>query len=82
LGTTNLIKHDIDLKDEAPIYTKQYPLPFAHRQEVKELVKKLLDAGIIERSVSSWNSPVLLVKKKSEDNSVKFHNTGFRRGEG
>ena len=35
-GETNLIEHKINLTSENPIRTKQYPLPFAMTQTIKE----------------------------------------------
>ena len=35
-GETNLIEHRINLTSEQPVRTKQYPLPFAMTETVKE----------------------------------------------
>lgn len=44
---------------------KQYRIPEAHKAEVQKQIKKLLEDGIIEPSISPYNSPLLLVPKKS-----------------
>ena len=67
---TNLIEHRINLTSEQPVRTKQYPLPFAMTETVKEETKKMLDMGIVEPSTSPYLSPVVLVKKS--DQTVRF----------
>ena len=69
-GETNLIEHKINLTSDQPIRTKQYPLPFAMSQTVKEETKKMLEMGIVEPSSSPYLSPVVLVKKS--DQTVRF----------
>ena len=39
-GKTNLITHDVKLKEEKPIFKKPYCLPFALRSQVKKRNKK------------------------------------------
>ena len=41
-------------------------IPFGY-QEVKSNLKTMLNKGIIEKSSSEWASPLVLVKKPSED---------------
>lgn len=73
LSTTNLYEQSIQLKPGAdPVYTKQYRLPFSQREEIETQVKKMLSENIIEPAKSEWSSPVLLVPKKSSDNSKKW----------
>ena len=69
-GETNLIEHKINLTSDQPLRTKQYPLPFAMSQTVKEETKKMLEMGIVEPSSSPYLSPVVLVKKS--DQTVRF----------
>lgn len=49
-----------------PIHTRQYKLPHAHREIIDNKIVEMLENGIIEKSTSAWNSPILLVPKKSE----------------
>ncbi|GBM45502.1 Retrovirus-related Pol polyprotein from transposon 297 [Araneus ventricosus] len=65
----NMTQHRINTGDHPPI--KQYPrrLPFA-RKESDNLVKEMVDNGIIEESSGPWASPIVLVKKK--DGSTRF----------
>jgi hypothetical protein len=72
LKKTQIIEHSIDLDTDKTIFTKQYPIPQAYKEEINKQVKDMLEADIIEESLSPYNSPIILVKKKSEDNNPKF----------
>lgn len=50
--------------DAVPKYVKQYPLPPTNRRVIAEKVREMVQQGIAEPSVSSWNAPVLVVPKK------------------
>lgn len=64
LTFTNQIQHKIKLTNESPIYTKSYRYPQIHKNEVRSQIKKMLDQGIIQDSVSPWSSPIWIVPKK------------------
>ncbi len=64
-STTNVAEHKIDVGDARPIKRKQYRIPQNLKKEVKNQVDSMLDKGIIRPSMSPWNAPVLLVKKKN-----------------
>ncbi|KAL6735246.1 hypothetical protein Aduo_005705 [Ancylostoma duodenale] len=64
LTQTTLVVHDIDTGDHKPIKQKTRPIPIGARKEFKEIIKGLLERGIVEPSASEWASPVVLVKKK------------------
>ena len=55
-----------------PIKKPQYPIPFAVREEVDRQVKVMLEKGVIRPSSSPWQSPVILVPKKSESGNPKY----------
>ena len=61
--------------DALPIASKPYPSALKHHQFVKEELQKLLQAGLIERSISPYTSPVLVVNKKSPDPSAELSDT-------
>ena len=48
-----------------PIASKPYILPLKHYEWVQREIETLERAGIIERSISPWTSPVVIVPKKS-----------------
>lgn len=64
LPFTTKIEATIRTKTEEPIFTKQYPYPYAHKDFVNEEIQKLLKNGIIEKSFSPYNSPIWVVPKK------------------
>jgi hypothetical protein len=59
-----LFEQSIPLTDDIPVCVKQYPLPRAAREALKDRVTEFLDAGIIQPSNSAYNSPVWMVQKK------------------
>ncbi|XP_053400680.1 uncharacterized protein LOC128557380 [Mercenaria mercenaria] len=69
-GTTNLVEHKVELTTTEPVRVKQYPIPYAKRNEVNQEVQHMLKAGIIEPATSAYSSPIVMVKKK--DNTNRF----------
>lgn len=66
LSCTNSVKHEIStLTDHAPINIRPYRLPESQKQEISKQVGAMLDGNIIQPSKSAWNSPLLVVPKKS-----------------
>jgi hypothetical protein len=64
LGFTDLEQHTIDLKDKDPVFSPQFRLSAEHLKLIQENVAGWLQAGIIERSRSPYNSPIFCVPKK------------------
>jgi hypothetical protein len=64
LGFTDLEQHTIDLKYKDPVFSPQFRLPAEHLKLIQENVAGWLQAGIIERSRSPYNSPIFCVPKK------------------
>ena len=60
-----LVEMDIDSGNYPPIASKPYSLPLKHYNWVQREIETLERAGIIERSISPWASPVVIVAKKS-----------------
>ena len=65
ITTNNFYKQKLRVKDDNPIYIKNYRTPYSQKDEIKKQIEKLQTDGIIEPSVSEYNSPILLVPKKS-----------------
>ena len=63
IGTTPLTQMSIDMGDSDPISQKPYPVAMKHYQWVKEEINKLLEAGVIRNSHSSWSAPIIVVLK-------------------
>ena len=56
---------DIDVGDNKPIAQRSRRIPPHLLEKVFELIKRLLEAGLIEFSDSDWASPIVIVMKKN-----------------
>lgn len=75
LSTCNQGAHCIPLRDEnVAKYQPQFPLSYAHREEINRQVNMWYKLGLIRRCESEWNSPLFVVKKKAlpGSNSIKY----------
>uniref|UniRef100_A0A1Y1K180 RNA-directed DNA polymerase n=2 Tax=Photinus pyralis TaxID=7054 RepID=A0A1Y1K180_PHOPY len=70
LGRTNKVMHKIDTGTADPIKQRYYPLSPAMQSHANDALDRMLEAGIVRKSSSPWNSPMVLVKKK--DNSYRL----------
>ena len=66
---TNLIEHDVDVGDSAPIKQHPYRVSPMKKDLLDKEVQYMLKNDIIEESQSNWSSPCILVPK---------HDGGFR----
>ena len=66
---TNLIEHDVDVGDSAPIKQHPYRVSPMKKELLDKEVQYMLKNDIIEESQSNWSSPCILVPK---------HDGGFR----
>jgi Retroviral aspartyl protease./Reverse transcriptase (RNA-dependent DNA polymerase). len=65
LGMAKNFFHRIVLKDDAPVYRKQYQIPDAHNIFIEETLTEWLKLGVVRRSQSMYNSPIFCVPKKT-----------------
>ena len=65
LGMAKNFFHCIVLKDNGPVYRKQYQIPEAHNKFIEETLTEWLKLGIVRRSQSMYNSPIFCVPKKT-----------------
>ena len=65
IGKTQLIEMEIDTGGSVPLAQSPYMLPLKHYDWVRKEIGTLEKAGVIERSLSTWASPVIVVPKKS-----------------
>lgn len=70
-STNNFYEQKLIMTDFEPVFTRQYKNPHAHKAEINRQVKILLDNELIELSTSPYNSPVIIVPKKSTDGKPK-----------
>ena len=66
---TNLIEHDVDVGDSAPIKQHPYRVSPMKKELLDKEVQYMMENDIIEESQSNWSSPCILVPK---------HDGGFR----
>ena len=69
IGCTQLIEMEIDTGDSLPMAQSPYTLPLKHYDWVCQEIETLEKSGVIERSLSRWASPVIVVPKKSAQTS-------------
>ena len=65
LRRTETLLHDIELRDQEPVYVKQFKIPDAHRQEVEQNVAEWLKLGVVQPCRSKFNSPLFCIMKKN-----------------
>ncbi|MCG8033357.1 MAG: DDE-type integrase/transposase/recombinase, partial [Candidatus Thiodiazotropha taylori] len=70
LGFSDRVEHHIDTMGAEPIKEPMRRLPLAKQKIEREEVHKMLQAGVIEPSVSPWSSNIVLITKK--DGSTRF----------
>lgn len=68
----NFYEQKLNLRDNEPVYVKNYRLPQTQKEEINSQVQALLDKDLIELSKSNYNSPLILVPKKSIDGERKW----------
>ena len=65
IGRTTLIEMEIDMGDSLSVAQNPYTLPLKHHEWLQKEIETLEKARVIERSLSPWASPVIVVPKKS-----------------
>ena len=65
ISHTELITMDIDTGLSKPVSQRTYNLPLKPHNWVKKEIEQLECAGVIEKSLSPWASPIVIVPKKS-----------------
>lgn len=64
LGRALCVQHEIDTGDARPIRQRPRPVPLPMKDQVKALLKRMKEQGIVKPSNSPWASPCVLVRKK------------------
>ena len=69
IGHTPLVTMDIDTGDSPPVCQKPYSLPLKHVEWVQKELEILERAGVIQRSMSPWASPIVIfLKRQNQEN--------------
>lgn len=63
MTTNNFYVQKLRLKDNDPVYIKNYRTPHSQKSEIDTQVAKLFENDFIEPSSSNYNSPIILVPK-------------------
>lgn len=64
LGCSDRVTPSLTLKNPNAIKTLPFDIPFSLREDIKRELDEMVEAGLIQRNVSKWASPLVLVKKK------------------
>lgn len=72
MTTNNFYSQKLRVTDSNPIYTRNYRTPHAMQSEIDQQVNNLIQNNQIEPSTSPYNSPIILVPKKSQDQTKKW----------
>ena len=67
LGRTHTLTHSVQMRDQMPVFTKQFPIPVEHQEEINRSLEHWLKAEVIEPAHSKYNSPIFLVRKKGQE---------------
>ena len=68
IGHCTSLPHVVRLKDPHGVTSiAQYRLPYKLKEVAIDYVQKLMEAGVIRKSMSVFNSPLMLVKKPNAD---------------
>ena len=70
LGRTKELKHHIFTSDAHPVHLSPRRIPQARREELRGLLRDMLESDVIQQSDSPWSSPIVLAKK--HDGTTRF----------
>ena len=70
IGRTNIIQHEIHLKDDQPIASHPYRSNPTNKEFLKTEISNMEERGLIKKSKSPWASPVVIVDKKTGDKRI------------
>lgn len=68
-GKTDLVECKLNVTSATPVHVRQYPVPFAFQEPIENEVQDMLRLGVIERSTSPYNAPLLAIRKP--DNTIR-----------
>jgi hypothetical protein len=73
IGCTDFITHKIQLNNTKPVSQRPYPMTPLKKEVIDKHVRDLLSQGVIERSNSQYNVPVVLVLIKGGTPGTQDH---------
>lgn len=72
MTTNNFYEQKLRLNDNTPVHVKNYRTPESQKEEIDNQIAKLIKNDLIEPSQSPYNSPIILVPKKSTNDEKKY----------
>jgi hypothetical protein len=72
--------HEIDTGDAKPVKRNPYRIPYALRDELRHQIDEMVARGVLTKAATEWSAPVILVRKKSTDGTVKYRFCADFRG--
>ena len=70
IGTTPLTQMSINTGESDPVSPKSYPIAMKYYNWVKEEINKLLEAGVIRNSHSSWSALIIVLYFDSREQNL------------
>ena len=67
IGTCPFIEVHLKLKDETPFFVRSYPMRGEQKKVIQKEMDRLEHLGIICKGLTSYSSPVVLVKRKNQN---------------
>ena len=67
IGTCPFIEVHLKLKDETPFFVRPYPMREEQKIVIQKEIDRLKHLGIICKGLTSYSSPVVLVKRKNQN---------------
>ena len=67
IGTCPFIEVHLKLKDETPFFVRPYPIQEEQKKVIQKEMDRLKHLGIIQNGLTSYSSPVVLVKQKTQN---------------
>ena len=67
IGTCPFIEVHLKLKDETPFFLRPYPMREEQKKDIQKEMDRLEHLGIIPKGLTSYSSPVVLVKQKNQN---------------
>lgn len=79
LGTYRGDIPPIEIIPTDPWVNRNYPVPYKHKDKVRELVRQMEGTGIIKRSTSPYINPLVVVVKPNGDLRVCIDAANFNK---
>ena len=67
IGTCPFIEVHLKLKDESPFFVRLYPMREEQKKVIENKMDRLKHLGIIQKGLTGYSSPVVLVKQKNQN---------------